>query len=118
MSCFGCSTVQSVSPTFLLVDSTKSITVYLFDSRIIKFKSGNYSVTESTDSSYITGIGLIVHKNSPKQETFSGIVGFREITEVKYREDAESSETNTLIVVGSIVVGVLVFLFTFNPIHM
>jgi hypothetical protein len=110
----GCSSVQTVSPTYLLIDSSKSITISLFDGRVINFRAGDYSVTDMPDSSFIMGNGIIVHKQTSKNEVFIGTIYLREIKELKYREPAPTWQTTPLIIVGSLIIAIAIFVSTFK----
>jgi len=111
--CFsGCSTVETVSPTYLFIDSSKSITLYLFDDRMINLRSGDYNVTDKPDSSYISGNGVVSHKGSNKQAIFIGTIYFREIKEMRYVEPAPAWQTTPLLIGGAIIVALIVFVST------
>jgi hypothetical protein len=110
----GCASVQSVSPIYLFTDATKSITLYLYDGRVISFSTGDYQVINQDGSSYISGSGFISMKGAEKQEKFLGRVNFRDIKEMKITEPPPTWQTTPLIVVGSLIFVLIVFISTFK----
>ena len=110
----GCSTTQTVSPSFLFLDSTKSVTLYLIDGRIISFTAGNYSAHDTGDSCYVKGNGIIYKNGSYKHVPFSGTVNFRDIKDMKFYEPPPQWQTTPLIIAASIIVALIVFLSTAN----
>ena len=110
----SCSTMQTVSPLYLLTDASKSVTLYLFDGRIISYSSGEYKVFNQDGSSYISGTGLVSIKGVQQHGNFLGKVYFRDIKEIKIIESPPTYQTIPLIIIGSLVAGVIIFLLTFR----
>lgn len=108
----GCSTNATVSPTYLFIDSTKSITLYLLDDQQVSFSAGNYSATDAGDSCYVSGSGVVSKKGSRQQEQFSGTINFRQVREMKYSDPAPTNSLTPLLVAGSLIMVFIVFFTT------
>ncbi|MFA5834836.1 MAG: hypothetical protein WDA22_15275 [Bacteroidota bacterium] len=110
----GCSSNQTVSASYLFLDSTKSITLYLIDGRIVSFAPDNYTAKDNIDSCFVTGTGVVSKEGSYKQEYFSGTINFRAIKEMKFSEPPPTSSLTPLLVAASLIVALLVFMTTFK----
>jgi hypothetical protein len=110
----ACSTVQTVAPTYLFSDASKSIRVVLYDNRVIRFSEGDYTVSDKADSTFLSGTGVQYTKTNERQHKFEGRIGFREIKEMQIIEPASKWQTTPLIIVGSLIVAFIIAISTLN----
>jgi hypothetical protein len=110
----SCASVQSISPMYLHTDSSKSITLFLYDGQVIRLLPGEYKVVDQESASYISGTGTVIKKGSQVEENFLGKVYFRDIKEMQISEPAPAWQTSPLIAVGALAAGVIIFILMFR----
>ena len=98
----------------MLIDCTKTITVYLLDDSQVTFAAGDYSATDAGDSCYVRGNGVIGKSGSYKRDKYSGTINFRIIKELKFTEPVSAWQTTPLLIALSIVIALIVFFSTTN----
>lgn len=111
---FGCSTIQTVSPIYLHTDDSKSITLFLYDGRIINYLTGEYKVVTEDSSSYIIGTGTFTNPKKHLVENHFGKIFFTEIKEMKIVKPAPQWQTTSLTVLGICAVSIIILILTFD----
>jgi len=92
----SCTSVQTVSPHYLAVDDSKSITLRLHDDRVIRFRAGDYKVHRQGEASYVSGTGVVTKRGSDRVDEFSGRVYFHEVKEMEITDPPRSGQIDTL----------------------
>jgi hypothetical protein len=112
----GCTRTNIFQPEHLFNDSSEDITVYTNDGRIIKFKSGDYQVSNE-EGGIIKGKGkLVIDIASEEHRTFEGTIGFSEIKDIK---TIKLTETGTMSIVGLLFIGMTLLWYALsNPFKM
>ncbi|MBI5216526.1 MAG: hypothetical protein HY960_12315 [Ignavibacteriae bacterium] len=109
----GCTHTQVFSPEHLENDSGESITVFLKDGRIIRFRSGDYTVV-NVGNEMIRGTGkLVINKQTGEFLEFVGTINFDEIEKVTITETTLAGKiTLVLVVSGLALFGLLMLLLS------
>ena len=105
-----CGGPVTVSPTYLLTDSSKRIHVYTFDRRVITFSPGEYTVIDYKDSAVVQGRVVVRLQGKQIEREFSGRINFRDITEIGFHHSASAWVTTPLYVFVALFFALVVFL--------
>ena len=112
ISLCGCTTTQTLSPEHFFFENDKDITVYARDGRIIKFKSGDYTVINA-EHGILRGQGkLVVNNQTNESREFQCSIEFPEILKITHTEETALGKTATYIFLGT---SAILFWLAFFP---
>jgi hypothetical protein len=105
----GCTHTEMLSPEHLVIDSDRDIMVETKDGRTIRFRSGEYRVTERNYWT-VQGRGrLIVDKQTGESRDFEGEITLAEIQDITTIKATTVGKVAFIAIGSSILVTVLFF---------
>ena len=113
VSYYGCTTTETMSPEHFFFDTSRNIKVFTRDGRVIRFKSGDYTVTDAEHGT-LSGRGrILIDERRNEWREFEGSIGFPEIKNITH---TEQSAAGTIVAATFLGLGaILLILLLFPP---